>query len=368
MAVRPTLSTGDLWDENLANSAGRPILDGSDEYGHGDKVPDEWLSDDPSQIKSRFYGWRNRIQVTQGSGLQVTFTGATILLPTGARTSLSPGALNLPNNSSGFIFVSQTGAVTTGSSLPTICLPLAAYTTSGGTITNLEDLRYQLIEVVRPQTIDFTSQFSVGDVKWSARLNPENGWLRCDGTLFAQSAYPLLFSAIGTAFNIPGDTAGSFRVPDLRGRGAIGSGAGDGLTNRTLGQQVGAENHRLTVAELPSHGHGVLDSGHSHGVNDPGHVHALNDPGHRHVAGEGVLNQGTNFNVVGEEIVRLNGLGPQALHLTEVNGTGMSVVNNRSNIGIAGAGTGIAITAQGGSGAHNNMQPSTVLSAFIRAF
>ena len=33
-------------------------------------------------------------------------------------------------------------------------------------------------------------------------------------------------------------------------------------------------SHVLTVAELPSHTHGVTDGGHNHGVNDPGHDHS----------------------------------------------------------------------------------------------
>lgn len=44
-------------------------------------------------------------------------------------------------------------------------------------------------------------------------------------------------------------------LPDSRGRAIIGFGQGSGLSNRTLGQAVGAETHTLTVAQMPSHSH-----------------------------------------------------------------------------------------------------------------
>jgi microcystin-dependent protein len=43
----------------------------------------------------------------------------------------------------------------------------------------------------------------------------DSGWLPCDGTSYAASAYPDLFAAIGTA---NGGGSGSFNVPDLRSR------------------------------------------------------------------------------------------------------------------------------------------------------
>jgi microcystin-dependent protein len=44
-------------------------------------------------------------------------------------------------------------------------------------------------------------------------------------------------------------------LPDYRGRSPIGAGTGTGLTARTIGAQVGEENHLLTVSEMPAHRH-----------------------------------------------------------------------------------------------------------------
>jgi len=46
-------------------------------------------------------------------------------------------------------------------------------------------------------------------------------------------------------------------TPDLQGRFILGVGSGDGLTNRNLGAVGGAETHALTIAEMPSHSHGL---------------------------------------------------------------------------------------------------------------
>ena len=43
------------------------------------------------------------------------------------------------------------------------------------------------------------------------------GWLLCDGSTVSRSAYPELFSAIGTAHG-SGDGSTTFHLPDLRGR------------------------------------------------------------------------------------------------------------------------------------------------------
>lgn len=79
------------------------------------------------------------------------------------------------------------------------------------------------------------------------------GCLSCDGAEIAQSQYPTLFALVGTRYGTA--SAGHFRLPDLRGRVALGAGQGDGLTNRTLGESSGAETHVLTEQELPQHTH-----------------------------------------------------------------------------------------------------------------
>jgi microcystin-dependent protein len=96
-------------------------------------------------------------------------------------------------------------------------------------------------------------------------------------------------------------------VPDLMGRAPIGYGdsADSGITTRsTIGAKVGAETHTLTIAEMPSHDHGSLQFGPNAGA---------------------------------------AGLRADAVVTTDTR-TGFT----------------------GGGGAHNNMQPSTVVNFIIK--
>lgn len=85
------------------------------------------------------------------------------------------------------------------------------------------------------------------------------GWLLCDGSAVSRATYADLFAAIGTTYGV-GDGATTFNVPDTRGRAVAGAGTGSGLTARSLGQQMGAEDHQLTLPELPAHTHNTAKS------------------------------------------------------------------------------------------------------------
>jgi microcystin-dependent protein len=405
---RPTLADGEIWAASYANAAGYPILDGADEYGHGDRIPDEWLDPDPDYIKAQFYGWKNRIKITEVSGLTVSFTSAAVLLSNGNSVAINAGSITLPNNTSGRIFIDDTGAVVQGATFPQLCVPLAFFVTSGGAITTLSDLRYQAVEIVSPLSISATSIFSIGDIKESARSSPETGWLLCDGASYAVATYPLLHRAIGTTYNNPGDPLGTFRVPDCRQRSTIGAGTDGILTNRPLGTKVGSETHVLTVNEMPAHSHSASQSAHNHGLSDPGHTHAISDPGHTHAFApvphvHGVSDPGHQHLVASRDSTAEFGVGnvgaqpefiapwgfnqvgishnvatsPQGTNIAiaaaaaagfiGASGVGISVVGRGTGITIQNAAPAISVSNQGGNAGHNNMQPSIVLQKFIRA-
>jgi hypothetical protein len=54
-----------------------------------------------------------------------------------------------------------------------------------------------------------------------AGLTPPSGWLLCDGSIVSNGEYPKLFAAIGYTYG-KSLVAGQFKLPDLRGRTAIG--------------------------------------------------------------------------------------------------------------------------------------------------
>jgi microcystin-dependent protein len=74
------------------------------------------------------------------------------------------------------------------------------------------------------------------------------GWAQCNGQLLPINQYQALFSLLGTMYG--GDGRTTFALPDLRGRVALGVGAG-----YSQGQQAGEETHTLSISEMPAHAH-----------------------------------------------------------------------------------------------------------------
>lgn len=66
------------------------------------------------------------------------------------------------------------------------------------------------------------------------------GTLFANGSLLPIAQYYVLFAIIGTTYG--GDGQSTFALPDLRGREAIGTGTGNGLSTVSLGQQRGNES------------------------------------------------------------------------------------------------------------------------------
>ena len=66
------------------------------------------------------------------------------------------------------------------------------------------------------------------------------GSIEANGQLLSIEDNSALFSLFGTLYG--GDGRTTFGLPDLRGRAAIHSGQGPGLTNRVQGQKGGQEN------------------------------------------------------------------------------------------------------------------------------
>jgi len=80
------------------------------------------------------------------------------------------------------------------------------------------------------------------------------GWLMCDGAAVSRTTYSDLYAIQGDVYG-NGDGSTTFNVPDMRGRTGISAGTGSGLTARTLGDEIGEEDHTLTISELASHHH-----------------------------------------------------------------------------------------------------------------
>ena len=79
------------------------------------------------------------------------------------------------------------------------------------------------------------------------------GWALCDGQLLPINQNQALFSLLGTTYG--GDGRVNFALPDLRARTPIHVGSG-----HTLGERGGEQAHTLSIAELPTHVHGMNGS------------------------------------------------------------------------------------------------------------
>lgn len=86
----------------------------------------------------------------------------------------------------------------------------------------------------------------------------ESGWLFADGCSLDERDFLKLWLLVRDKYGAA--PAGRFRIPDLRGRVPMGAGTGDGLTPRSVGEEVGEESHKLRGTELPEHKHRVSGS------------------------------------------------------------------------------------------------------------
>lgn len=100
---------------------------------------------------------------------------------------------------------------------------------------------------------------------WSGTEVPP-GYALCDGRQLRAAEYPGLYAAIGTTFNTGVSAsgtrytteAGSFRLPDLRGRFVAGQHDSDS-DYQAKGSGGGKKKITLTERELPAHSHETKD-------------------------------------------------------------------------------------------------------------
>ena len=97
--------------------------------------------------------------------------------------------------------------------------------------------------------------------QWTTDTAP-SGWALCDGQAVSRTGFSGLFAVIGETYGV-GDGSTTFNLPDLRGRVPLGKDnmggtSADRVTAAAadaLGGAAGAEDHTLTIAEMPAHTH-----------------------------------------------------------------------------------------------------------------
>lgn len=197
--------------------------------------------------------------------------------------------------------------------------------------------------------IDPTSFFSTGDVKLTLKTVADTGWVMCNDQTIgsaassaayananAQALFTLLWNNVSNTYapvssgrgaNAAADWAANktIQLTQMMGRALGISGAGAGLTARTLGQTFGNEN-------LQTHTHTAT-------VTDPTHQHSMNAP----ASAEGQGGSEVQFGLVESYPAGISGAPSTPAS------TGITVANANTGTGTAG-----------------NMQPTLFLNAMIK--
>ena len=191
---------------------------------------------------------------------------------------------------------------------------------------------------------------------FAGTVAPEN-YLFCDGSAVSRTTYATLFGVIGTTFGA-GDGSSTFNVPDLSGRVPLGV-----SQSHALGTTGGSETVTLTESELPAHVHEVPQHGHADtiGATTPAFSHSITQPVFKYnkpnTGGQGGTLSGST---------------------ASYNSTNTATATRSTNVAVS-AHAAAACTmsgsvsnasafdsdTEGGSLAHNNMQPFIAMTYII---
>ncbi|MGY2894899.1 phage tail protein [Deinococcus sp. UYEF24] len=97
----------------------------------------------------------------------------------------------------------------------------------------------------------------VGEIRVFGFNFAPKGWAQCNGQLLSISQNTALFSLLGTYYG--GDGRSTFGLPNLQGSAAlhVGSSAGPGLSQYSLGQTGGSQTVTLLQNQMPVHPHAL---------------------------------------------------------------------------------------------------------------
>lgn len=150
------------------------------------------------------------------------------------------------------------------------------------------------------------------------------GWALCQGQILSIAQNTALFSVIGTQYG--GNGTSNFALPNLSGAVPIGAGQGPGLSSFSVGQTGGEATVSLSLPALPAHSHPMT---------------AIAAPATAAAPASGLAPaEGRN-----------QGRGSMAIRDFAPPGTGTATTLSSASVAPA-----------GGSGPHNNMQPSLTMN------
>lgn len=106
----------------------------------------------------------------------------------------------------------------------------------------------------------------IGEIRMFCSDYAPQNWASCNGQMLAIEQQTSLFSVI--YINFGGDGRVTFRLPNFKGRLAMGAGTGPGLTPRNIGSCPGVEHLELEANHL-KHSHPMRGSTMNDSATDP---------------------------------------------------------------------------------------------------
>lgn len=232
-----------------------------------------------------------------------------------------------------------------------------------GDATDNEDAEQQILEIMAALmagNCEEVMTIPTGTTWQYAGSSAPSGWLLCDGTNYQKADYAALWtllSAHGATYEVDADT---FKVPDMRGRFALGAGSG-----YSVGEVGGEAEHTLTSAEMPSHTHANSEHAHviaPHSHTTQPHTHVQDQHRHQIFKDDASSGLGGGLPAGGFSLVADSASFSSYETATNQNATvtvnsgGTSATNPNS----------VDILPSGGDDPHNNMPPYHALNFIIK--
>ncbi len=307
-------------------------------------ISDSDLSVEPGQLLPSWKEFSEAFKVGVSERLSVAYNGGVYRVTGGTPTIVNPGRINLPDNSSTYVFLSLQGQVAQSSDFPALGKILARVTTVSGSVARIEDFRSRGILELSSESFLPSDSKLVGSVEALHGPSPASGWIEQKGMrwvslvsdpirsigspgsgaglsepwlirlytyLFNDDLLALTTASGTTVTSRPANATEAWNaklrlaLPDYRGEILSGASA-----NARYGASVGSNTRKIAKNHLPNyalsvtdpghahsvsvtphahnvntgaHSHGVYDAGHSHPGWTGGHAHAVHDPGHQHL-------------------------------------------------------------------------------------
>jgi microcystin-dependent protein len=99
------------------------------------------------------------------------------------------------------------------------------------------------------------------------------GWAFCNGQILPISQNTALFSLLGTTYG--GNGQSTFALPNVEGSAPMHPGQGPGLSLHDLGEVGGSETVTLLESEMPAHSHTLMAQNQPSNLNAPSAVRSL---------------------------------------------------------------------------------------------